>query len=65
MATKRRWGDIIAEVLSKIDGRKYELIDKIQKKLGNKNDDERLTEEGSYSYLDFAWNWNRHKAEFD
>lgn len=55
----RRWGDVIAEVLSKIDKIKYEPFDKIQKELGNLKEKEKLIDEESYSYLDFAWTWDR------
>jgi len=64
----RRWGDIIAEVLSKIDGKKYKSYDVIQEEIEEAVENNTHSEtipDDTYSYLDFAWTWERHKGEND
>ena len=55
MVSMRRWGDLIAEVFSKINGKKYMPIDKCW------DETYRLKEidENTYCYLDFWMAWDK------
>ena len=68
MTTMRRWGDLVAKVLSKIDNKKYESLESIQKKIEYrvKNKiEEPLVAKNTYCYLDFAWSWERETDSKD
>jgi predicted nucleic acid-binding protein len=61
IATMRRWGDLIARVMAKLDGKEYQSKDQFWKevekeKKGGKP--KKRDENSYYNYLDFSWSWD-------
>ena len=57
MVSMRRWGDLMAEVWSTINNKKYMSMDEFWSK-ENKN---KKTEDDTYCYLDFWLSWDKLK----
>ena len=51
----RRWGDLIADVWSRINSKKYLSIDEFWEK----KEEERNIDENCYCYLDFWMSWDK------
>jgi hypothetical protein len=66
LVSTRRWGDLIAQVMAKLDGKEYQSEDEFWEEVEKEKKGGKVKErapDSYYNYLDFSWSWDMPRAK--